>query len=37
MSITRGNSIPRVDGYTISEKVGHGSYSTVYKAIAKVC
>ncbi|KOB69259.1 putative cAMP-dependent protein kinase catalytic subunit [Operophtera brumata] len=29
-------SIPSIDGYVVTEKLGSGSYSTVYKAYTKV-
>ncbi|KPJ14986.1 Serine/threonine-protein kinase ULK3 [Papilio machaon] len=29
-------SFPKIEGYVVTEKLGSGSYSTVYKAITKV-
>lgn len=36
-SIKRKPSIPpKIDGYSVVEILGSGSYSTVYKAVSKV-
>lgn len=29
-------AFPKIDGYVVTEKLGSGSYSTVYKAYTKV-
>lgn len=29
-------SFPKIEGYVVTEKLGSGSYSTVYKAYTKV-